>query len=174
MKPLVKKMSKLGLLKAELIVGTVIMAAAMLILPIGVMSVDVELMANPYVLGVVLIGMLMFGLVGYFIFIRPYLQYRKLPAVLAATDGEFLYIHTKKKGMIPLAELSEATVRVQLPFLLQKEFAEEIVIHLFSEMYGTVILEIPGHGTYKMHFVSHARDTADELIRFLQDVMDRD
>ena len=171
MKQLVKKISKTSLLMIELIAGSIIMAAAMLILPIGIISIDPVLLLNPYVLGIVVFGMLMFGLVGFFIFIRPYLLYRKLPAVQAEFDGEFLYIHSKKEAKIPLAALNEATVYVELPYLLQKEFLDEILVHLFSEKYGNILLEVPGHGNYRMYFVSHVQETADELIRFIEKAM---
>ena len=167
MKSLAKKISKPSLLTVELIAGSIIMAAAMLLLPIGMICIDPALLLNPYVLGIVLIGMLMFGLVGYFIFIRPFFLCRRMPAVQAETDGEFLYIHSKKEAKIPLAELSEATVYVELPYLLQKEFLDEIIVHLCSERYGNILLEIPGHGKYRLYFISHVQETADELIRFI-------
>ena len=170
MRVLIRKMKGLGLLKLELIIGTFIMAAAVIGLPAGILSIDVALMTNPYVLGVVLIGILIFGSVGFFCFVRPYLLYRRLPEVQADTDGEFLYIHTKKEARIPLSELSGAYVRVELPYLLQKEFLAEFIIHLFSEEYGNVVLEIPGKGTYRMRFVSHAKDAANELAYFIDTV----
>ena len=83
MNQLVKKISKPSLLTVELIAGSIIMAAALLLLPIGIACIGPALLLNPYVLGIVLIGMLMFGLVGYFIFIRPFLLYRRMPAVQA-------------------------------------------------------------------------------------------
>ena len=171
MKTLVEKISKPSLLAVELVAGSILMVAAMLLLPIGILCIDPALLLNPYVLGVVLIGMLMFGLVGYFIFIRPFLLFRKMPAVQAETDGEFLYIHAKKEAKIPLAELTSATVYVELPYLLQKEFLDEILVHLFSEKYGNILLEVPGHGNYRMYFVSHVQETADELIRFIEKAM---
>ena len=150
MRILVRKMSSLGLLKVEIIIGTLIMAAAVIGLPLGIALTDLTLMLNPYVLGVVGIGMLFFSLVGYFIFIRPYILYRKLP----------------------LSSLESATVYVELPYIFQKEFLSEFIIHIFSEHYGTVILEIPGYGKFKMRFVSNAEDTADNLIRFIREVLD--
>ena len=173
MRVLVRKMSSLGLMKLELIVGTVVMAAAMLALPIGLLCTDASLLANPYVLGVVVIGMLFFAGAGYFGYIRRYRKFCEFPEVQAETDGEFLYIHTKKEAKIPLADLTEATVYGHLPYLLQKEFVREIIVHIFSEEYGYVVLEIPGYGTYKMWFVAYAKDTADELLRFLNETMNR-
>ena len=172
MRILVRKMSSLGLLKVELIIGTLIMAAAVIGLPVGIALTDVTLMLNPYVLGVIGVGMLLFGLVGYFIFIRPYILYRKLPAVQAETDGEFLYIHSKKEAKIPLSKLESATVYVDLPYIYQKEFLSEFIIHIFSEYYGTVILELPGYGKFKMRFVANAEESGDNLIRFIREVLD--
>ena len=160
-------MKGLGLLKIELVIGALIMAVAVIGLPAGIMAIDIALMANPYVVGVVIIGILMFASVGFFGFIRPYILYRKLPDVQAETDGEFLYIHAKKEAKIPLSSLSDAYVRVELPYLLQKEFLAEFIIHLFSEEYGNVVLEIPGKGSYRMRFVSHAKDAANELRYFI-------
>ena len=170
MRVLIRKMKGLGLLKLELVIGALIMAAAMIGLPAGIMSIDIALMANPYVVGVVFIGILMFASVGFFCFVRPYILYRKLPDVQAETDSEFLYIHAKKEAKIPLSELSGAYVRIELPYLLQKEFLAEFIIHLFSEEYGNVVLEIPGKGSYKMRFVSHAKAAANELACFIDTV----
>ena len=169
MRVLIRKMKGLGLLRLELAIGALIMAAAAIGLPIGIMSIDVALMVNPYVVGVVLVGILMFCSVGFFCFVRPYILYRKIPDVQAEFDGEFLYIHTKKEAKIPLSELSEAYVRIELPYLLQKEFLAEFIIHLFSGEYGNVVLEIPGRGSYRMRFVAHAREAANELANFINE-----
>ena len=169
MKTLAVKMSKPGLLRLEGILGTLIMAAAMAVLPIGIIAIDAALLLNPYVLGVVLAGMLMFGLVGYFIFIRPNVLYCKLPEVQAESDGEFLYIHSKKEAKIPLSALKNATAYFQLPYILQKEFISEFLIHFFSEKYGDIVLEVPGYGNYKMYFIANAEDTAGRLADFISE-----
>ena len=174
MKILAKKMSKPGLLKLRLILGTIVMGAAMLLVPVSIMAADLSLLANPYVLLVVVAAMLFFGSVGYFGYIRPCRRYRTMPDVLVEADGEFLYIHGKKEAKIPLSELTYATAYAHLPFLFQQEFVEDIVIHLFSESYGTLELDIDGFGTYKLRFVSQVEDTTDEIIRFLQKAMDRE
>ena len=171
MRILVRKMSSLGLLKVELIIGTLIMAAAVIGLPVGIALTDVTLMLNPYVLGVIGVGMLLFGLVGYFIFIRPYILYRKLPAVQAETDGEFLYIHSKKEAKIPLAELAGTGTFVHLPFLFSKELVAVLVTHLLSENYGDLDLDIPGYGSYKLRFVSNVQKTSNELIAFINEAL---
>ena len=167
MKVLVKKMSNLGLLAVQLIVGVLLMLAVIIALPVSILAQDATLMENPYVLGFVIITMVIFALIAFFLFIRPYIVYRKTPETLAETDGEFLYIHADKEAKIPFASLSSATVRVELPFLYQKDFIREIVIHLFSEQYGDLVVEIPDYGTYKLRFVPRVQETADEFIAFI-------
>ena len=160
---LVRKMSKFGILKLQLVIGCLIMLAAMIAFPLAMLSFNAELMKNPYILGTAAIVMLIFGSAGSFCFVRPYILYRKFPVVQAETDGEFLYIHTKKEEKIPLADIKDAYVWVELPYLYQKEFIAEFLIHLFSEEYGDVVVEIPGYGKYKMRFVAHARAVAGDL-----------
>ena len=172
MKVLVKKMSSLKLLGFELVWKSLTMAVAMLILPVGLAVLDYTLLLNPYVLGVVIAGMLFFGLVGYFFGIRPYLLYKKAPDVYVEVDDEFLYIHSKKEAKIPLKDIDSATVYVDLPFIYQKEFLSDMLVHFFSEQYGTVKLEIHGHGNFKLRFVSDAEETGDKLIRFFQRMFD--
>jgi hypothetical protein len=167
MKILVKKMSSFGILKVQLIIGAIMMAAAMIVLPISILMVDPKLILNPYVLGVVLVGMLMFGLVAYFLFMRPYFLYRKLPEVLAETDGEYVYIYGKKQAKIPLSAFADAMVTYHLPFLYSNELIAVLITHLLSEQYGDLDLDVPGYGSYKLHFVSNVRQTADELLTFL-------
>ena len=171
MKTLVKKMSSFGILKAQMILGAVVMVAAMIALPAAIIVEDPSLILNPYLLGVVLIGMLMFGSFAYFLFIRPYFLYRKSPEVLVETDGEYLYIHGIKEAKILLSEISEAMVFVKLPYIYSNEFVSVLLIHLFSEKYGDLVLEIPGHGNYKLRFVSNVQSAANELTRFMEDVM---
>ena len=102
---------------------------------------------------------------------RPYFLYRKSPEVLAETDGEYLYIHGNKEVKIPLSEISEAMVFVKLPYIYSNEFVSVLLIHLFSEKYGDLDLEIPGHGNYKLRFVSDVQSAANALTHFLEDVM---
>lgn len=173
MRILVTKMKSFGILRAQLIIGALVMLAAMIMLPVGIMQVDPSMLLNPYVLGVVIIGMLMFGLFAYFLFIRPYFIYRKSPDVLAETDGEYLYVYGKKQAKIPLSELEGASVFVSLPFLYSKEFIAVLMIHLFSEQYGDLTLDVPGYGSYKLRFVSNVRETADELLSFLNESVNR-
>ena len=173
MRILVTKMKSFGILRAQLIIGALVMLAAMIMLPVGIMQVDPSMLLNPYVLGVVIIGMLMFGLFAYFLFIRPYFIYRKSPDVLAETDGEYLYLYGKKQAKIPLSKLEGASVFVSLPFLYSKEFIAVLMIHLFSEQYGDLTLDVPGYGSYKLRFVSNVRETADELLTFLNESVNR-
>ena len=167
MQILVKKMEKLGLLKFVLIFYAVIMIALALALPVTMMVIDITMLANPTVLGFVVIEFLFFGLLGYFMFIRPYAIYRKLPEVLVETDGEFLYVHSIKEAKIPLAELQYAEVDVNVPYLFQPGFFREILIHIFSYNYGDVFLEVPNYGKFKMPFVANAEEVAGTLAFFV-------
>jgi hypothetical protein len=162
-------MCKLGLLRFVLIFYAVIMIALALAMPITIIVLDVTLFANPTVLGMVLIAALFFGGLGYFTFIRPYMIYRKLPTVLAETDGEFLYIHGRKEGKIPLAEISNVTVYTHKPYIFQHGFVREVIIHIFSYNYGDIELDIPGYGGFKLPFVADVEDVSNALIRFLNE-----
>jgi hypothetical protein len=167
MKVVARKMKKLGFVKLQLVLGALIMAAAVIVPPVGIISYDASLMANPFILGVVAIGMLFFGLVGFFGFVRPYFLYSKAPEVLAETDGEFLYIHANREGKIPLANISEAFVHVSYPFLFSRETLKALIVHLLSEEYGDIHLEIEEYGKFRMRFVSHVGETAGELERLI-------
>ena len=174
MRTLVRKMSAFGILRAQFIMGAIVMAAAMIALPVGIMVGDPSLLLNPYVLGVVLIGMLLFGLFAYFLFIRPYTIYRKSPEVLVETDGKYLYIHGKKEAKIPLADLDGASTFIHLPFLYSNELIGGLLAHLLSEKYGDLDLDLPGYGSYKLRFVSNVRETADELLAFIHEAINSD
>lgn len=172
MKILVKKMSTLGLLKVHLILGTVIMAIAFIGLPVGVLFIDPMLFTEPTALAIIAGGMLFFGSVGYFIYVRPYLLYQKTPDVQVEADDEFLYIHTiKKEAKIPLAEIEDITVFPDLPFVYQRSFLREMIIHEFSEQYGDIELEIANFGSFKLRFVTRVETTSDTLFQFLRETM---
>ena len=171
MKTLVRKMSSLKLLKVELIGGTIFSAIAMIGLPIGLFCVAPELLIEPLAWGIVLCGMLFFGAVGYGLFVSPYRLYLKLPEIQAEYDDEFLYIHSKKEAKIPLSEITYVTITAELPFLLHESFLGEILVHLCSEEYGRIDLDIDGFGSYKLYFVPHAKDMESELFRFFDGVM---
>lgn len=174
MKVLVRKMSSLGLLKFRMISGTILMTAAMISIPVLIACMDVTLFLNPYVLGFVITEMLFFGLVVYFFCIRPYFTYRALPEVLVETDGEFLYIHSKKEAKIPISEIEEVVAFAELPYIYQKEFLAEFIIHVFSEEYGTLVLEFSKQGKFKIPFVSQVRDTADTFIGVVNALINRE
>ena len=171
MKVLVRKMSTLGLLKVHLVVGAVIMAVAFIGLPIGVLYIDPMLFTEPVALAIIAGGMLFFGSVGYFIYVRPYFLYQKTPDVQVEADEEFLYIHSKKEVKIPLAEIEEITVYPDLPFIYHKSFLRDMIIHQFSEQYGSIDLEIANFGSYKFRFVPQVQDTSDKLYQFLREAM---
>lgn len=167
MQTLVKKMNSFGILKVQMIIGAIIMVAAMFVLPIGIAVADISLLCNLYVLGTIVVVMLVFGLSAYFLFIRPYFIYRKLPDVLVETDGEYLYIHGKKEAKILLSELGGTTTFVHFPFLFSNEILAVLLTFLLSEKYGDLDLDIPGYGSYKLQFVSDVQTTTDELISFI-------
>ena len=168
MKVLVKKMSKFAILKFEMVIGAIIMLAAMILLPVGIIAEDASLMLNPYVFGVVAIGMLMFGSFAYFLFMRPYFLYRKSPEVLAETDGKYIYIYGQKQAKIPLSDFDGAVITFQLPFIYSKELIAVLLTYFFSEKYGDLILDVPGYGSYKLRFVANAQDAANKLTYFIQ------
>ena len=171
MKTLVKKMSSLKLLKLEFIAGTVFSAIAMIGIPISIFCLAPDLLREPLAWGIALGIVLFFGLVGYGLFVRPYRLYLKLPDVQLEHDDEFLYIHSKKEAKIPLAELTYVRITAELPFLLHESFLREILIHLCSDEYGKIDLDIEGFGSYKLYFVPHAEDMESELLGFFNGVM---
>ena len=167
MKILVRKMRSFGILTAQLIFGAIVMLAAMILLPVGVATTDASLLLNPYVLGVVLVGMLMFASFAYFLFIRPYFLYRKSPEVLAESDGEYLYLYGKKQAKIPLSAFGDAVVTYHLPFVYSKELVATLLVYLFSENYGDLSIDVPEYGSYTLRFVSNVQETADALVAYL-------
>lgn len=171
MNVLVKKMSSLKLLKVELIFGTIFSAIAMIGIPVSIFCIAPDLLKEPLAWGIALGIMLFFGLVGYGLFVRPYRLYLKLPDVQLEYDDEFLYIHSKKEAKIPLADLTYVHNTAELSFLLHESFLREILIHLCSDEYGRIDLDIDGFGSYKLYFVPHAEDMESELLRFFDGVM---
>lgn len=167
MKVLVKKMSSFGILKVQMIFGAIVMAAVVVLLPVGIAMGDPSLLLNPVVLGVVAAGMLMFGSFAYFLFIRPYFIYRKSPEVLVETDGEYVYIHGKKEAKIPLADFEGTVVTYHLPFIYSRELLATLLAFFLSENYGDLSVEVPEYGCYKLHFVSNVMVAADELAKIL-------
>lgn len=172
MRPLVKKMSKFGILKLQMIVSAVVMVAAIVMLPAAIIAADPSLILNPYVLGVVVIGVLMLGFYLYFISLRPYLIYRRSPEVLAETDGEFVYIYGKKQAKIPLSAFEGAVVTYHLPFIYSNELVAVLLVHFFSDKYGDLSIDVPGYGSYRLCFVAKVMETADSLTRFLCETSD--
>ena len=169
MKTLVSKMDKLGLLKVVLIYYAVIYIVLALILPISILILDASLFLNSTVLCIVILVVLFFGAIGYFTFIRPYIVYKKLPSVLAETDGEFVYFHGKKEAKISLNDLSYCYMYVHVPYIFQHGFIREFIIHKFSSNYGSIELEVPNHGTIKLQFVANVQTVADELLNYINE-----
>ena len=171
MNTLVKKMTSLKLLKVELILGTIFSAVAMIAIPVSIFCLAPDLLREPLAWGIAASSMLFFGLVGYGLFVHPYRLYHKIPDVQLEYDDEFLYIHSKKEAKIPLAELNYVQITAELPFILQEGFLREILIHLCSDEYGRIDLDIDGFGSYKLYFVPHAKDMEGKLLRFFDGVM---
>ena len=171
MNVLIRKMSSLKLLKVELIFGIIFSAVAMIGIPISIFCLAPDLLKEPLAWGIALGIMLFFGLVGYGLFVHPYRLYLKLPDVQMEYDDEFLYIHSKKEAKIPLAEITYVQITAELPFLLHESFLREILIHLCSDEYGRIDLDIDGFGSYKLYFVPHAKRMEGELLRFFDGVM---
>ena len=167
MKVLVSKMDKLGLLRVVLIYYAVIYIALALVLPVTILILDPSLFLNPTILAMVIGAVLFFGLIGYFTFIRPYIVYKKLPKVLAETDGEFVYFHGKKEAKISLNDLSYCYMDVDVPHIFHPGFLREFIIHKFSSDYGTIVLNVPSYGTVKLQFVANAQDVANELLDYI-------
>lgn len=172
MKTLVEKMDKLGLLRLVLIYYAVIYIALALVLPVAIIILDPSLFLNPTILIMVIGVVLFFGLIGYFTFIRPYFTYRKLPKVLAETDGEYVYFHGNKETKISLNDLSYCYMDVRVPYLFQHGFLREFIIYKFSSNYGSIILDVPNHGTIKMPFVANAEDVGRALINYINENSD--
>ena len=167
MKTLVSKMDKLGLLKFVLIYYAVIYIALALVMPITILILDPSLFLNPTILAMVIGAVLFFGLIGYFTFIRPYFVYKKLPNILAETDGEFVYFHGKKEAKISLNDLSYCYMDVDVPHIFHPGFLREIIIHKFSSNYGSITLNVPSYGTIKLKFVANAQEVANELLNYI-------
>lgn len=154
MNVLARKTKQTMVLTVYLIFGILIMGAAFLVLPIGVFARSPELLTNLYLWGAVVLGMLFFGSIGFFGFVRPYILFRKLPEIQAETDGTYLYIHSKKEAKIPLADMDGTYLDATTPYVMSQEF----IVHLLSDRYGDVIIQVPGYGKYKLYFISRAQD----------------
>ena len=169
MKTLVSKMDKLGLLRFVLIYYAVIYIALALVMPVTILLLDPSLFLNPTITIIVIIAVSFFGTIGYFTFIRPYFVYKKLPNVLAETDGEYVYFHGKKEAKISIMDLSYCYLDVNVPRIFHPGFIREIIIHKFSYDYGTITLDVPSYGTVKMQFVANAQDVANELLNYINE-----
>lgn len=167
MKILVSKMEKMGLLRFVLIYYSAIYILLALALPVTVLVLDPSLLLNTTVLIMAIIAFSFFALIGYFAFIRPYFVYRKLPTVLAETDGEFVYFHGKKEAKISLNDLSYCYMDVNVPQIFNPGFIREFIIHKFSSNYGSIVLSVPNHGTIKMQFVANVEEVASELMNYI-------
>jgi hypothetical protein len=169
MKVLVSKMENLGFLKVSLIFYCVLTVLLALVLPVTICVIDITLMANPVILGLIIGVIVVYGLPGYFYFAHPFVVYHKLPKVLAETDGEFVYFHGKKEAKISLNDLSYCYMDVDVPRIFHPGFLREFIIHKFSSDYGSITLNVPNHGTVKMQFVANAEEVGKELLNYINE-----
>jgi hypothetical protein len=173
MKILMKKMSSFTLIKVKFIIELLLAAGAMIAIPAVILSTDITLITNPLGLGIIIGSLLFFGLTSYFGCIRPYKLYQKLPEALVETDGEFLYIHSRKEEKIPLSALEGSIVHVELPHMFRNAFVGELLIHLLSQRYGNITLDIPEYGEYTIYFVENVMETADDFKRYAANELDK-
>lgn len=164
MKTLAKKTKVSLIMTVELVLGVIIMAGAVIVTPAGIISIDPTLLTDPFVLAVVALAMLFFAGIGYFGFVRPYLLYRRLPEIQAETDGTYLYIHSKKEAKIPLAEMEGTYLGAETPYVRSREF----LVHLFTEHYGHVVIEVPKYGKYKLYYISKAREVPKTISALIE------
>lgn len=163
---LAKTTNKKSLFTLDLIVGIVIMAAAVIAIPIAIFSIDPSLVEIPAIWILVIALVLFFGSVGFFGYLRPFLIFRKMPKVQAETDGEYLYLHGKKEAKLPLAALAKAKIHEEIPYLISWSF----IVHLASEQFGNVVIKVPKHGKFKLYYVARARQVAIELITMSEEM----
>lgn len=164
MKVIARKTSKITLVIIDLVIGVIMMLGGFIILPVIIFTSDANLVQEPLAWALVAGEMVFFGLVGYFAYIRQLLLYKKSKEVQAETDGEYLYLHGNKEAKIPLTELKDAYIDSVVPYMLSYEF----VLHLISDGYGKVVIEVPKHGTYKLYFISDVKETVQEMYALIQ------
>lgn len=155
MKILAKKTKHLSAFVFRLIWGMFMSAAVVVVLPVSLLVADSSLFENLTFTSIIFAIMIVFGLISWFFYIKPYLIYRKMPEIQAETDGEYLYIHTDKEAKIAFADMDGAYFDADVPTMVTKEF---FVIHLLSERYGNVIIDIPNYGEYKLYYVADAEN----------------
>ena len=84
-------------------------------------------------------------------------------------DGEYVYFHGKKEAKISLNDLSYCYMDVNVPHIFHPGFLREFIIHKFSSDYGTIILDVPNHGTIKLKFVANAQTVSKELLNYINE-----
>lgn len=168
MKLIAKKTVHHSMFVMELIWGMLITTAAVVVTPIWIMCVDITLFTNLPFVGFILAMMIIFSLSSYFFFIRPYQIYRKMPEIQAETDGEYLYIHSDKEAKIPLAEMENTYVEPDIPSIVTNQF----FVHLLSERYGNVTIDVPNYGKYKLYYVAHAEEVANSIVDIILEKID--
>lgn len=159
MKVLAEKTQKKLLIYIYLAIGIILGIIGVVVIPILIFSIDPILIQEPLAWAIVVGIALFFALTGYITGVRPLILYKNTPDVIIETDGEKLYIHGKKEAVIPLKEMEGTYLDAFPPYMLTREF----FVHLFSGLYGKVIIETPNHGNYKCHFVQDCRKVVQDI-----------
>lgn len=164
MKTIAKKTTKMTLIIIDLVIGILMTIIGFVILPVIMFTSEAELYKEPFMWGIVIVGMAFFGLVGYFANIRQLSLYKKSKEVQAETDGEYLYLYGNKEAKIPLKDMKEAEIDAVIPYMLSHEF----LIHLVSDRYGKVVIKVPNYGKYKLYFISDVKETVQNIYSLIQ------
>lgn len=149
-----QKTEKTLILKSEFIVGSLIILASAIVLPVSVFSIEEGLIREPLLWGIVIATALFFSGGSFFMLIRPYLLYRRLPVVQAETDGTYLYLHSKKEAKLLLTDLEGASV-FAVP--------ENLLIQVLADGYGRVDITLATGKKYTLYFISRANQVPHQI-----------
>lgn len=159
MTAIARKTEQTLILKGEFILGILITISALIILPVVVFSLEEGLIGEPLLWGIIIVTALFFSVGSFFMLIRPYLLYRRLPVVQAETDGTYLYIHSKKEARFRLADM-EGTFVFATP--------ENLIIQFLADGYGRVDITLADGEKHKLHFISHANQVPNQIISLIE------
>lgn len=164
MKTVAKKTDKKALIIFDLVVGILVGIFGGIVVPVLIFCLDPEFLTNIYI-WITAIGLLLFfGLITYATAIRPLMLFKKSKEIQAETDGEYIYFYGNKEAKIPLKEMEGTSIDIQVPYLLSHEF----IIHLVSEQYGKLIINVPNYGKYKLYYIANAKDVMYEIKNLIE------
>lgn len=165
MKTIARKTEKKFLIIFDLIIGVITGIFGGIVVPVLIFCLDPSFLTNIYIWITVLGLFLFFGLITYFVSLRPLMIFKKTKNIQAETDGEYIYFHGNKEAKILLKEMEGTSIDISIPYLLSHEF----IIHFVSEQYGKVIINVPNYGKYKLYFVSNAKDVMMDIKKVIED-----